>query len=881
MKTLSNTMLAALSSGVIKPAWLLKLAMKEGAAPGRVFYLADRPVTLWGANWLPLVKQWGGIDRYFDPNLGGVSVSDITVELVNFREALGPGEPNISWYFRKYDLAASTATIYLWLDGAGLMEPSGSSQNDLLTIITGAPELAGEITPFICPLDIVAGHSGADPQETKLGDLLTGKYSANQWEGLPENLVGQWKPQVFGDNAVSDGVALLQPKRAGTLAGPDALFDPATGVNYILVNFGASGADAIPFPAPCDIYLGDWRVSVIAPPYKISGSLWRYDIGGSGPANYFIPTPLLGAEPLFIPSAQGLWRRSDETGYGPYSSAEPPTGVPYQFHHGPSDTGNASDGHNPGKPGPFIKSIFVNGEELAAADYVIDNPFGIAWLKLARAGALGKIGNPKSILLKWTAVDPVFTTGDQFLRPQQLTAQYPYGYNADTNPCILGDFAVPASGGGAPASTTLGLINSIRYPYIGARLASVRFVMRYTGLEVSTGSFNLEIFGQSYSFAASELNDGAGIASSGWWLNKDQKGAQFEIWPNNNGYPYTQTSPDPRYWDILELSRDVTADAISAIDGAHGFDDRVRLWFSGTQWPLTNSFILLSVELEALFDGVESALESPKVTAIMGDSAVTAGDIIQRILPSGSIGSGFTDPSLPALQYRVDSQQDAFTFACSVALSSNRELSFNNSSGKWDLVEKSAITSNFNLPPATGGLAVINEAGLLAGDDGAPMISRLRSAPQSVINEVAVTYTDTSGAVITSTFRDQGSVDVYGVKRLETVMPATASTQTAEEYALEILNEYCDVADYYKLTFPLGPALALEPNDIATISASMDSLSNTKMRVVSVEIDPGNLAEGDFSTITLNLRRYLKARRGYGQTTFGQAPFGLGQIQEN
>ena len=53
------------------------------------------------------------------------------------------------------------------------------------------------------------------------------------------------------------------------------------------------------------------------------------------------------------------------------------------------------------------------------------------------------------------------------------------------------------------------------------------------------------------------------------------------------------------------------------------------------------------------------------------------------------------------------------------------------------------------------------------------------------------------------------------------------------------------------------------------------------MRVVSVEVDPGDIAVGVLSTITVHAQRYSKARAGYGKTDFGQAPFGGGVTVAN
>jgi hypothetical protein len=478
-------------------------------------------------------------------------------------------------------------------------------------------------------------------------------------------------------------------------------------------------------------------------------------------------------------------------------------------------------------------------------------------------------------------VDTVFTDGDAYIRADQLTAQYPHGYNANTNPCILGDFAVPASGGGAPASSKLGLKRSPWYPPLGARMAQTRFVLKYTGVDISTGTFHLKIFDHEYSFTSNELSDGAGIAGDGWTVSIDQKGVEFEIWPNNEGYPYTATSPDPRYWDIYELSIDVTSYAADHLSAFEGLSDSFKAWFTGTVWPSTNSIIVLGAQLEILFEPVQSATKGPTVTALIGGTASTAGEIISEVIPSSDIGVGFGDSTLPDLKYRIDSRQSVCKFVKTVTRESNTELIKNYSSGKYDLVKRSESRDNVNLPAPTGGVANIDQDDLLADADGLPMIRRLRSAPESVINEVTVSYIDEEGKKRSLTVTSQGSIDVYGARRYLTDMGAGVTEQAAEDRALDILNANSEVNDYYALTFPLGSKIAIEPNDILDVTADMDNLSDARMRVVSVEIDPGSLVEGSLSSITVNALRYSTVRKGFGQIQLGSGPFGSGLITEN
>lgn len=580
-------------------------------------------------------------------------------------------------------------------------------------------------------------------------------------------------------------------------------------------------------------------------------------------------------------SPGALWPRSDETGEGPYASAEPPMGTPYQFYHGPADTGNWRDGYNPGRAGRSVKSVYVDGVEAQPGDMTKDDAFGIVWLKRAACEVAGRAGNPETIRLRWTAVDQSFTSGDAWLGAGRLTAKYPHGYNADAAPCILGDFAVPASGGGAPASSKLGLVNSPRYPAPGARVASVRFVMRYTGVETSPGNFNLRIFDREYSFASSELADGAGIEADGWTVSMDQKGTEFEIWPGNEGYPYTETSPDPRQWYVYELSRDVTADAKSHLDAFNGFADTFRAWFSGTVWPSTNSVIALGCYLEVSFDPVEAVIEGPEVTAVVGGPPTTAGEILGEVIPAEFVGSGFDDASLPQLKYHVDRPQTVCAFVRQVTRDSGTELLMNYDTGKYDLAPRSAVRDSGNPPPGAGGVADISQGDMLAGETGLPMISRARSAPENVANEITVEYTSAEGRKESVTARNEGSIATHGLRKKKVVMGAGVGRAEAEARAREVLGELSEPGDYYTMVFPLGPALALEPNDVLTVTADMDALNGVLMRVVSVEVAPGALADGEIATVTVNARRYDKARRGFGETSFGSGPFGAGEVMEN
>jgi hypothetical protein len=880
VRNLSQAVLNALGAGEMRPVWLLQLDLVSDGASTTLRF-SDRPFTLWGEQWIPAVFNWGMVDRYFDPALGDLRVSSATITISNEKDILGPGAPGISHSLRMYDLGRSRATIYLWLDGAGLAPPSGQSQNDLLTILEGTPEIATGVTPRACPLDIVSKTDEISVNDLSLGEVLSGRYTRNQWPSLQQDLVDAWKPAVFGTDIVVPGLPLSRPERTGRITGPSALFDPATGANHVLISFDKRQDS--PYPTPCDIYVGDYRLTARDKPVKTGASEWKYKIySPSGSANYFIPEPMNGGEPFFAPSAGALWPRSDESKAGPYASSEPPMGAPYQFYHGLSDTGNAADGLHRGLPGRFIKEVYVNGVKTSGQDALLDDAFGVAWLRMNSSSVRTKVGSPPVARLKYTKVDNSFTTGAAQLRPQQLTAQWPHGYNAGTNPCILGDFSVPASGGGAPSSAQLGLINSLNYPAIGSRIAAVRFVMRYTGLDVSTGTFNLSLFGANYSFSASELGDGAQIKANGWWVTQDKKGPQFEIWPNNNGYPYTQTSPNPRHWDIFELSRDVTAEALAHIKSHGGFADSFRAWFSGSQWPgSTNSLVALAVELEVAYDSVESALEGPSVTALIGGPSAKAGDIIREFIPTQLAGSGFDDPTLPSLKYRVDVQTKAASFIRTVAKEAGRLLKKNGATGKWDLISSSAAKNNLNPPSPTGGLADITQAAMLADATGAPMIMRVRPAPERVVNEVSVRFTSLSGAADSVTARDLRSIGIYGVKNMTVSLAAVTTRDVARAYAQDIINASAEVADFYRFTFPLGSTLALEPGDILQVTADMDSLAASKMMVVSASLDMGDIAGGNVATVTVNARRYSRAIKGYGITQYGLATYGLGQIMEN
>ena len=721
MRTFSPALAAALAKPHLRPVWLLRLTLEYPDASTETLYLAGRAYTLWGQQWKPLVIAWGAVDRFFDPSLREIKVADVSLDIDNRPEALGASEPSFSRRLRSADLSASLATLYLWLDGESLTEPSANDPGDLVEIITGRPEIANDITPSLCPLDIVSRGGEYDDQRCPWGAALLGRYSRDQWGTLPARLDGSWKPMVFGDDVTVEGVPLSGPIRVGRVEGPDALFDPASGAGHVIISFpdGGSVNQDNPMAAPVDIYLGDWRLTVTRPPRRSgSSNQWIYDIHSeSAYSPYYIPAPLQGTTPLFMPSA-AAWPRADESGQGPYASAEPARGAPYQFFHGPADTGNWRGGRHPGRSGPYIKKVFVNGVESESA--VKDDPFGVAWLQ-AVDGAVSEPGNPKTLRLKWTTVDYNFTTNGAYLRPAQLTASWPHGYNAAANPSILGDFAIPASGGGAPASSQLGLVNAVRCPRPGSRIASVRFVMRYTGVETSTGAFNLQLFGTSYSFDSAQLADGAAIASAGWTVALDKRGAQHEIWPNNDGYPYTLTSPDPRAWDVYELSRDVTTETLQHVETYHGFAGSLRAWFSGTVWPAVNSFILLACELEIAFEPVSKALEGPSVTALIGSLNSTAGEIIASLIPADQRGTGFDDPALPHMKIVVDRQRGVCSLIRDITRQTGTQLTKNLQTGLWDLASTGPARDNEN-PPSP--LMALAEGDMLAGDDGRPPTAR-------------------------------------------------------------------------------------------------------------------------------------------------------------
>lgn len=263
MKTFSTAMDAALSANVKKPVWLLKLKLKSGAV-STTLYLSDQQIDLWGQSWAPLVMEWGDLDRFFDTEESDVKVSDMTIKLDNRANALGAGTNNISYDFRKYDLADSTATLYLWLQGDGLTEPVGANLNDLLKVLEGTPELSSDITPASCSLDIVSREGAYDDEQCSWGDLLLGQYTLNQWGSAPTDIIGEWKPAVFGNDLLCQGVALIGSVRTGKVEGPDSLFDASYGADYVAISFPAGGEynSSTPVAAPCDIYVGDWRLPI-------------------------------------------------------------------------------------------------------------------------------------------------------------------------------------------------------------------------------------------------------------------------------------------------------------------------------------------------------------------------------------------------------------------------------------------------------------------------------------------------------------------------------------------------------------------------------------------------------------------------------------------
>ncbi len=474
MKTFSPALTAALRRTDLTPVWLLTLEL-TGPSGRRTIRLADRPITLGAASWSPTVIAWGGVDRYFDPDTEELSISDVTIHCDNRPGAVGDADPNLSWFIRAYDLAASTATLQLWLDGAGLSYP-----DDLLTILAGRPELAGEVTPSVCPVDIVSPSGPAGGRGNNWGPLLTGSYTRQQWPGLPASVIGEPKPMAFGAPPEVEGVPLVEPVRAGKVEGPSALFDPAAGATTVEIRFPDRGAyhAGNPFPAPCSLYVGDWRFSVRRPPAQTASGTWAYipESPASLSRRLFIPHPLIGSTPLFTPSADAWWPRSGAGTGGPFASAEPAKGMPYQFHHGLADNPFAFEGGNGGRHGATISGVAVEGNPVDPAAMEIDENYGIVWLRDSEGGGAGKIANPTTTFLRYTGVDATRTVGDSWLRSAQLTARYPPRLPCGREPVSAGGFHDPGVGRGGAGQFPSGVdersrLSPARRPH---RIGSVR-----------------------------------------------------------------------------------------------------------------------------------------------------------------------------------------------------------------------------------------------------------------------------------------------------------------------------------------------------------------------------------------------------------------------
>ncbi len=360
------------------------------------------------------------------------------------------------------------------------------------------------------------------------------------------------------------------------------------------------------------------------------------------------------------------------------------------------------------------------------------------------------------------------------------------------------------------------------------------------------------------------------------------KGVSFELWANNLGYPITQTSPVARVWDVYELSLDVTAAAKTHIESQGGLADTMEAWVTGTIWPLPNSLIVVETGLEVTADAAVSAVAPPRVTAHVDAGHATAGDIVASLLPASEVGSGFDDPTLPALAYVVERQIDMAHFARQVLREADAELIADAATGRWNLTRRSSLRDPASPPAApTSGVALVDEAALLTDHEGSPMIVRVRTLPDALINEVTLIYRRDDGAHRSVTVRNEGSILAYGRRSATRELGARMSDEQARALAEATLKERSEACDYYRLSFPLGEGLAFEPGDIIAVTASMDLLSNTVMRVVSAEIDPGSLADGRLATITVNAQRYARAQKGFGQTPCGLTPFGLSLILEN
>lgn len=853
MITLTEKVRAAIGRTNLKPVWLLEIELVKGSAIERARF-SDRPVRLGGVDWKALVSRWGRIDRYFDIDAPDLDIADMTIELSNSPGALDDSPLRLSQRFGKFDRTRSVGRVYLWFDGAGLDEPDGENLNDLTPILTGSIELSSPITPTIFPIDIVADSGPFSSISRASGAITTGRYSRAQWPTIPREIIGKVKPVALGASVPARGIALETSSTVGKVIGPDSLFDPARGATRITIEFPSSApvSSERPWSAPCSIHVGPWRFDIDRAPTRGRDRTWSYPFGGSGRSARYIPDSFKGADARFAPPAHR--RPGADTAGG---STLKRVGMGFQFHHGTADTGAASEPDAPGRFEAQISNLSINGARIDADLVEYDDSRGIAWVKTEALRDRRKTESVESVFLRWSAVAPESSDRTSGLfEPSKLTASYPRGYSRLLARCSIGVF----NHSGLRVDKRLALMNDPAAPAIDAQIVSARFEMSYIIRQLTDNSIlKLSILGRESSLTVKNI-EYIPLRDEGWELK-------------------TITS-DPLFAGqsiLFELSRDVTDLARSVLGRENARENRFEAFITNVENDDDSSWIdIVSCGIKVDYRRISSNSheEDFDARAIASTKHRHVGEILAALIDPALVGAGWGDASLPVMNFYFTKPLEAPRFAKKLLRSINSSTRFNYSTRKWDLIHPRG-----NRSPGGAQRRMIDAERALLDESGVSLIERRLQSGADLAREITLIYRQTDGEIGSRFIRLPEERNHSGIA-LEVETEAILDSDGAEKMARSILLDRSEPRDYYSITLPLGPELDIEPGETILFNSKADGLHEAPMRVVSIDIDPGDILLGQIGSITINARALAATKLGFGLTPFGSTPFGLPATKE-
>ena len=200
MRTLTGGFTTAKNKKSHQPVNLLKISWPAiGAFSAKTVTLSDRPVTIDGVNWLPLVEDWGAIaGPGLDNLLQNAGEEKARLQLVNAPVDFGEGMQRFSDLLFEYPPEAATGVLYQWFEGEGLVP---ADQTELLTARIVDPL---EYDERHCSFHLVveSAHHG----RSWIGNTLT----LTDYPDAPETAIGLIKPIVIGQVQDAPGVPVRQ-----------------------------------------------------------------------------------------------------------------------------------------------------------------------------------------------------------------------------------------------------------------------------------------------------------------------------------------------------------------------------------------------------------------------------------------------------------------------------------------------------------------------------------------------------------------------------------------------------------------------------------------------------------------------------------------------